>query len=276
MNETRFLIFRIFVAGLLIFHIPIFGFPQATELSDSLKTEIRALEMVQIPEFGKNTMNLIKDIRLIVDNHEKLDDILPGLEHLLAVLDKKDSVLSDTLNIFRLDDLDKEDRELELLNQRIIQWKTTVLNHQKIGQNKDSVASLMINIWQLTLDSIDISEKRTAAKINTTEKADDIKTEIVNFISGLQTAQNDLHVYLEGVQNIQTEITIAENKLGHISNLIDSRSARLNQSIWLPDYPPVWEVKKDTVEVNPTERLLNFIDTNNIGYYLKNKHIIKL
>jgi len=272
MNENRYIFLRTIVFVLVTFHLPLIGFSQ----SDSLKTEIRPLEMVQIPDFGKNSMDLMKDIRLIVDNHEKLDNILPGLEDVLAILDKKDSVLIDTLNIYRLDDLDKEDRELSLLNQRITQWKTTIQNYKQIGQNKDSVASLMSNIWQLTIDSIDTSEKHTAANKSKTEKSGDIKMEIMSLLSDLQTSQNDLYSYLESVQNIQTEITIAENKLGNISNLIDSRRASLKQSIWMPDYPPVWKVKKDTIEININQRIISFMDadSNIIKAFLKNNPIL--
>jgi small-conductance mechanosensitive channel len=276
MNDNRYIFLGIIVFFLLTFYLTTIGFSQITELKDTPVTEPKPLEMVQMPDYAKSSMSLIKDIRDIVDKQEKINEILPGLGDVLSVLDKKDSILSDTLNIYRLDDLDKEDRELALLNQRILQWKTIVQNFKKNAQYKDSVLSSMSQIWQITLDSINTAEKKSAADKSSNEKSDNIKTEIVGLLSDLHTSQNDLHAYLESIQNIQTEITIAESKLGNISNLIDSRRTRLKQSIWMPDYPPVWEVKKDTVEVNPTERLLNFIDTdtNIIRAFMKNNPIL--
>lgn len=276
MNDNRFLIPRVIAFVFFTFQLVTFGFSQTTEVKNAPAIEPKALEMVQIPDYAKRSMSLIKDIRVIVDDEVKLDDILPGLEDVLSVLDKKDSILSDTLNTYRLDDLDKEDRELALFNQRILQWKNSVQSFQKNAQYKDSVLSSISHIWQLTLDSINISDKRSAESKGSIEKSDNIRSEIVGLLSDLQTSQVDLHAYLERVQNIQTEITIAESKLGNISNLIDSRRTRLRQSIWIPDYPLVWKVQKDTVEVNVSERVLNFIDTdaNIIRAFLKNNPLL--
>jgi hypothetical protein len=105
MNEHRYIFLGIIVFLLLTFHLTTIGFSQTAELKDTPPIEPRSLEMVQIPDYAKSSMSLIKDIRDIVDKQEKINEILPGLEDVLSVLDKKDSILSDTLKIYRLDGL---------------------------------------------------------------------------------------------------------------------------------------------------------------------------
>ncbi len=272
MKKDRFIFLLPITLVLFIFLSPLTSFSQETESVDSSKKELGPLGMLQIPAFGKDTRNLINDIKLIVNNHEEQDEIEPELDEVLTLLDKKLTALSDTSKIFRLDALEKEDRELSLLNQRIVQWKTTTLDLSRVGQNKDSLASSMIHVWQSTLDSIKISQKHTSQVKEESQKTNDIKTEVIQFIDDLHNSQNALHIYLDSIQNIQADITIAENKIGSISDLIQVSRAHQKQSIWLPESPPIWEVKKDTTAGGKKRRITDLVaaDSSIINAFLKN------
>ena len=82
----------------------------------------------------------------------------------MQVLDDKYIMLSDTLTKLRLDRLEKEARELSLLNERLTKWKTTLDESFNDGQIKDSTASAMTRVWQITLDTINAVQKPEAMK----------------------------------------------------------------------------------------------------------------
>ncbi len=276
MFNHLFASFRIPLITLFISLGSIYSYSQISQPRDINQKEVKPLDIMQIPDFGRDTRSLISDIQNIVNDTEKLNAILPGLNDVLVVLSKKDSALMDTLNLFRLDALDKEERELELFNQRVTQWKEVILDYSNLGQNKDSVATSMINIWQSTLDSIRLSEKQTPATRSNTQNSNDFKDEILNFISNLEESQKILHTYLKQISNVQTEITRAENKIGNISDLIASRRSQLKTSIWMADYPAVWKVKRDTAETDRMQRIEDIIqaDSSIIRAFLKNNPML--
>ena len=122
------------------------------------------MDLPQIPEFARKTRKLINDIQLYDADGESLKEISTGVARVLQVLDDKYIMLSDTLTKLRLDRLEKEDREVSLLNERLTQWKTTLDESFNDGQIKDSTASAMTRVWQITLDTINAVQKPEAMK----------------------------------------------------------------------------------------------------------------
>ena len=115
--ETKF---QLFLLLCISFVIPYFGTAQdKNQKNDSVEPKISALSLVQIPEFGKKTRKLIDNIQVKITEDENLDEISLGIKDVIVTLDNKHKELNDTLKIFQLDRLDKESRELSLINQRV-------------------------------------------------------------------------------------------------------------------------------------------------------------
>ena len=61
------------------------------------------------------------------------------------------------------------------------------------------------------------------------------------------------------------EITLAENKLGSISALIESEKRLLKQRILLPDALPIWKVGRDAASVDMGQKMDGlFVPDSNI------------
>lgn len=256
MYKKRIFNISICVYFILVLHLPLISLSQSTTSSVSNQLAQKALSLVEIPDYGKQTRKLINDIELRTKDTKTFDEVSLGIDDILNVLDQKTALLSDTINQFDIDRLEKEERELSLVNQRIIQWKTAIQEINRDSQSKDSSAKVLLNAWQLTLDSISYGKSQTS------ESPNDLKTEILNFISDLTASQSSLRSYLDSIQTAQTELTIAENKLGNISNLIESDKTKLTKSIWVSDAPPIWSVPKDTLDISKADKLEYFVDSN--------------
>ena len=256
-SPRRMTVISLYVVVLFAILIPFNGSAQTMDSVLVIKPETQSLDVAQIPEFAQKTRKLIIDIQRKTTTNEDLMEISAGISEVLNILAEKDTLLSDSLNQYRLDHFDKEDRQLSLLKVRLKQWKTTIEDITRDGLENDSIALSMIKVWQITLDTINaVQETNTVLNIGT-ESSNDLKAEIINFIADIQISQKSLSIYLDTVQHIQTEIAIAENKLGNISDLIESKRSYLKQNIWLAESPPIWEIKRDTIE---TSKTLNFAD----------------
>ena len=272
MYSSRITLFGICVFVIIAIQIPYICLSQAKDSVALLISEPQAVEMAQIPEYGKRTRKLISDIQLITSDYESLHEISRGITDVSKTLDDKLTFLEDTITILRLDRLDKEKRELSLLNDRLNQWKTTIQDFTNDGKAKDSTASRMVKVWQLTLNTISVDQKKVVGNSNVAESPDDLRTEIENFIIDIQTSHQHLKNYLDSLQNIQTEITIAENKFGTITDLIESNRTSLRQNIWIPEALPIWQVGKDTLQISNVNRIEDYVKSNFniISAFLKN------
>ena len=156
---------------------------QTANKNDSTQEKITALKLEMIPDYGKQTRKLINDIQKKISDDKNLDEISLGIADVVNAVDAKLGELSDTLQLVQLDRLVKEEREVALLNQRILDWKTKIQEIINDGRNKDSVAFFMIQIWQLTLGLNEGTENRGTTEINKNEIPNDLQNEILNFIT---------------------------------------------------------------------------------------------
>lgn len=244
--------------GLLM---PLFAITQKLSSEDSLQIVPQALELNQIPDFGKRTRKLINDIQEIIDKNESLDEIMPGVDGVVEILDKKETFLRDSLMVYRLDRLQKEDRELSLLGQRVNKWKESIEGVWDEISEKDSIANSIIDIWQITLDTLNLEDDHIAKKSDTI-KVGDIRTEVIKYVDDLKASKESLSDFSRSVQDIQTQITITENQIGNISDIIAQKEDALVNELWVPESPAIWEVRKDTANLSAESNLFEFVKSN--------------
>jgi len=245
--------FIFFILGLCI---PYSSMAQAEVKSDSIPIEPQALKMAEIPDFGNKTRTVISDVQSISNNKDVIDEISPGIKEVLKLLDDKLLQLNDTIVTFRLERLDKAERELALFSERITPWESTIETLSKDCAAKDSLIISMSEVWRLTLKSLAVkSLKSKSDKNKVTSTASDIDSEVKKFIAELKISKDSLDNYREIIRDIQTEITFAENKLGNITNIIVSRKEELESNIWEPQYPAIWEVTKNTAQIKIRNKL---------------------
>jgi small-conductance mechanosensitive channel len=253
---------RIFLFVVFCALFPILSTAQNENKLDSTQTKPIPLELGQIPDYGKQTRKLINDIAAKLSKDNNLVVISTGLIDVSKVVNDKYTLLSDTIKEIKIDNLDKEERELSLLNQRILEWKSSIQEIIRDGINKDSSATQMLLVWQLTNDYFNTQEKPEPGKKESSDDTNDLQTEILIFISELNDSKKNLKIFLDSIQNIQREITIVENKIGNIFDLIQTNKRNLQQNIWFPDSPALWEMKKDTVNLRVLQETKEFVTTN--------------
>jgi small-conductance mechanosensitive channel len=262
--------FIFFVFGLCIPHDNV---AQEKVKTDSMPAEPQALKMADIPDFGNRTRTVINDVQSIANNKKVIDEISPGIKEVLNLLDNKLLQLNDTIVTFRLEGLDKAKRELALFNERITPWKRTIENIRKDCADNDSLIVSMSEVWRLTLKSLAVNATNSKSDENNKErpKSDttavnspivDLNSEVKNFITDLTTSRDSLNNYTEIIRDIQTEITFAENKLGNLTNIIESRKEKLESHIWESQYPPIWEVNKNTTQIKIRSKLKDLLNSD--------------
>ncbi len=252
-KRTNFLIISFFF--IISLSVPFISIAQTKVQSDSIPKvqEPKALELSQIPDYGNRTRNLINNVQSIIDNKKIIGEISPGIKEVLNTLDGKLLEINDTIVIFRLEQLNKSERELALFNERIVPWKSTIETIYKDCETKDSLIDSMSVVWELTLK---------ADKLNGNDTSVDLKSAVKNFITELKESQKNLQSYTDTIRNIQTEITLAENKLGNITSQIESKKEGLESNLWEPQYPPIWKVKKDTTQINLRNKVFNLVKSD--------------
>ena len=250
-KQSPFLIISyFFILSLLI---PFSSIAQTEAKFDSIPQEPKAIGMSQIPDYGNRTRTLINNVQSIVNNNKVVEEISPGIKDVLKILDNKLLEINDTIVSFRLGQLNKTEREIALFNERINPWKSAIENIYKDCGTKDSLINTMSQVWELTLKADNLSGTSTSVDLNSIVKG---------FITELKTSKKNLVSYTDTIRNIQTEITLAENKLGNITSLIEFQKEELESNIWVPQYPPIWNVQKDTTQINIINKVSNIVKSD--------------
>lgn len=259
-HSVFLILFFSFILGL---SMPYSSIAQTEDQPEIKSLEPKALEISQIPDFGNRTRALISGVQSIVDNSKEIDEISPGIKDLLKILDNKFLEINDTITTFRLTQLNKTERELALFNERIIPWKSTIETIYKDCGTKDSLIISMSEVWQLTLKSLSTNRvKFKSDKKSKTNTLVDLNLVVKNFIFELKTSKKNLVNYTERLINLQTKITLAENKLGNIKSLIESSKEELESNLWTPQYPPIWRVEKSTKQINIRGKLTDLVSSD--------------
>lgn len=250
---THLLIIPFFLT--LSLSVPFSTIAQTKVQSDSIPQaqDPIALELSQIPDYGNNTRTLINNVQSIVNNNKIVDEISPGIEEVLNTLDDKLLEINDTIVNYRLERLNKLERELTLFNERINPWKSTIETIYKDCGKKDSLINSMSEVWELTLK---------ADKLNGNDTSVDLKSAVNNFITELKESKKNLQIYTDTIRNIHTKITLAENRLGNITSQIESKKEGLESNLWEPQYPPIWKVKKDITQLNLRNKVSNLVKSD--------------
>jgi len=67
-----------------------------------------------------------------------------------------------------------------------------------------------------------------------------------NSVSALDTAGVHLNNWIDKVQRSENTLTIIIGDFNEAKNLLENKSKELAQQIWIPEYPPIWEISKDS------------------------------
>lgn len=251
--------------------MPLVVFSQNQDPAKVDKPILKALSVVQIPDFGQQTRNLINEVQQKINDTISFKKISYGVNEVSSILDIKYKDVSDSLAPLKLDRLSKEVRELSLLTQRINQWKNKIQDFHHYGIRYDSLTYNKLKIWQLTLDSIGQVNKTAVEQKKVPVNSNDLISDLNIYVVDLQLTRKSLDRFKDSIQRVQTEITIAENKLGTISSLIASNKEQLQQSIWKSEMPAIWNLKKDTLQSNKLKRVVDYAESNSsiINSYIK-------
>lgn len=266
---------NVFVLLLLGVLLSFFSSAQNDNKSDSVKSKVTALELINIPDFGNQTRNLIDDIQVLVADKKNPDVVFSEIKNVISLLNEKQVALDDTLVKLQLDQLVKEKSELLIIEERIASGNVRIEEILNQAHTYDSTALAMVEIWQVTLNSVSLTMPKNQ-KTGRAKEPDNLKNEISVFITDLQKSRDELLVYQDTFQILQTEITIAQNKLGNITNFVENNIKYLKRNIWVPDSPPIWQVGKDTLEVDIKKRVGEIVDAELdtiTSFYNKNQKL---
>jgi len=244
--------------------------------SDTLKATPAALEFSQISEFGDQTNQLILKSEGQFNRKSKLPEIETEITNIHLRLDDQLEILKDTTLIYRIDKLSKEQREMELVRQRVDQWNESVMHWQKDAFASIETLEFHRSTWELTRDSLErhLSETEvsdtsaTAALSVFLKNVEDYLTEIEGFLSSMNTWKTQLNAML-------ADFALTHKKLNDGETLLSTKQKELRTKIWVPRYPPIWRMERD-VDSAPAPRVIwNQIKTDRsiiTAFFRSNDH----
>lgn len=261
---------------MLIFLLPWYCISSTLSNIDSLKTEQQVLLINQIPEAGRYTGQLINQAESFIAQNKNLSVIPDEVENMFILLNENLELLGDSTRPFNREQLNKKERELDLMNQQLDRWQLNTQQINKERTKKTAAIDSILVIWQHTYDSLhrSIIYYDSIGQIDTNLL--DIKTDIENFIGSLTVANNELSQSFADLEKLRTRITLLENKLVSVSNYLQYHKENLIQDIWIPESPPIWEVKSDTIAFVEEQEILTSIksDYNIIIVFWKNHPLL--
>ena len=248
-NETNF----IKRCSLLFLFLSLFSQnigAQDTISVDTLNRVLQPLAISQIPDFGKASRRLVREVNEMTNQQASLDQIMAELPGASSDIDTKLKKLSDSTVVYRLDILDKEKRELDLIQERLDKWEASEVQWLEDALVKKSKIDSLLKIGRLTRDSLPIDEvditdpkskstKRDTAKINTISK---LESDLDSLISRLVTAQSNLLDWTDQLQQLNNSLTITYSDFNEATTLLEDKNQQIKQQLWIPEYPPIWKM----------------------------------
>ena len=226
---------------------------QTIQQKDTISFEPKALELSEIPKFGQATRKLNKDIDALVLQQDNLTNIDTEISEADPIIENKLTWLRDTITVYKLDKLEKEETQLTLLKERADQWQVDIQKWiEETEQSNDSIA-VYRQVWRLTLDSLIVKGKteidRDSAMILSMNK---VQERIRSNQERLTAMEKTLIPWWIQLRATESYLTVTLGELNEALLLLDSKRQMVINQIWVPQYEPIWSIKQDSLQTKPT------------------------
>jgi potassium efflux system protein len=227
------------------------GYSQTPGVSDSIP---RALSLAEIPDYGKKTRQLMREVEALLGEQNALNPILNEIDYLDSIIDVQLAVLKDSTKSYRIEFLDKKVREIDLTRIQLTEWKEKVDVWTTDALDKTASIQFGLSTCKLTIDSVEtrylsgrsMQPNNIEEGSGLNEVAAKMANDLRNFQEGLTRQQADLSEWVLRLQGTRNDLNILQEKLDEVGSQIAMRKESLNANIWIPEAPPIWKLSSTT------------------------------
>jgi small-conductance mechanosensitive channel len=252
---------------------------QNEDVGDTIVPVPQPLIISQIPEYTYASGRLVKNVSDLVKQNEELNNIQKELTLAGQDISTKLQLLKDSSVVYRLDGIDKELREIDLISERVDKWKRLVTQWSDDAQLKNIKIDSLLDLGLLSLEFMKGEKEEKITESDTLEK-DSAKVNVIikltddlnSSISELTLAQSNLNIWINKIQPIENMLTVTFSEINAAKTLLDDRGREMAEKIWIPEYPPIWNMEQYSVYVHDEPKIILVLQ-NSIGIvrdFLKN------
>lgn len=224
-----------------------------TPARDSLQLVPRVFTIGEVADYSSQSRQLILNVEALKDQRSELVPVEQEFLELDTLFQFKIDAISDSNTLWRLDQLEKEEQEVQLIKSRLEAKKTQIQGWTADAQNSDLELNFLQASWSLTLDSLEqemkVVEGGSPEELEIRQR---MSENITTLQSDLRTTQTALRSHRNYLQSVQSELNVTLDKINQVQILIKTRIDDVVNQIWLPDRPPIWKLFQDTL-VEPTQ-----------------------
>ena len=226
----------------LILLLPFYSFSQTTLLNDTIVDVPKSLRVNEIANYGQQSRLLINKTQKLIENKEELIKIKENLSKHDSLVFYSLNILRDTLTNFNLDQLDKMEDQMNLINSKVDPWTKQVGHWKKKTIDYKKNIEFDFETWSKTSDYIKVEEKgwidADSSQILTFNRVKDQVNLNLNSILSIKTEMIGWNMELNNVEN---SLTVSKGELNEVFSLISSKRAYSLNNIWIPEYAPIWK-----------------------------------
>lgn len=239
---------RILSLWVILFFFPLFVFSQTEVVQeDSTAVQPRAVGSTEIARYGQDTRELITNIARLQRNAARLQAIRDQLVIGDSIVQAKEEELSDTLQAFRIDQLDIIESQIRNAEVEVLAFQEEVANWRTVTDGYKQDVGFYLDTWGLTLDSLSTVEKNTDWQLDsdTTKYAlfSRIKDEITSNYNNTAEVEAELSVWDQDLMRTENALALALNGVNTAFSMVSEKRRSLIDNIWTPEYPPIWKFK---------------------------------
>ncbi len=240
--------------------VPCLIHSQTSLPSDTVEVAPKALSPNELGIYSQRTIQLESSVRELMEQEEELEDIKVALTESDSLVTRQLQVLQDTLTSFSLDQLDKIESDEDLFDDRIQAWQNKSAEWRKATEGYRKEIIFYEEIWDLTADSLKTeSSKIAVADTITRNTFERIESQIKKSISRLATLEDDFARWDNNLSLTESRLAITQSQLNEVYELIESKKQTFVNNIWIPEYPPIWKLKREDIfqdyEKNISDRI---------------------
>lgn len=252
---------------------------QNTIVGDTIVPVPQSLNISQIPEYTHASGRLVKNVSDLTKQNKDLNHIKKELPLAGEDISTKLQLLKDSSVVYRPDRLDQELREIDLISERVDKWKGLVTEWSDDARLKSKQLDSLLNLGLLSLEFMTRQMEENKSESDQLEK-DSAEVNVIlklvddlsSNISGLTLAQGNLNIWINEIQPIEDMLTVTFSDINAAKTLLQDRRQEMAKQIWIPEYPPIWNINQNSIYVHDEPKLILVLQ-NSIGIvrdFLKN------
>jgi small-conductance mechanosensitive channel len=270
---------RIITSMLILTTFPQLASSQNELVKDTIAPVSQLITISQVSEYAQTSRGIVKNINDLAKQRKALNVIKSELPNEAADIATKLQFLKDSTIVFRRDILDKENRELDLIRERLDLWESSVSEWSEDAQLKNKQIDSLMGLGTATLDSLTAYYEVNKSELDTVEKdTANIKVfarlvnDLDDNIYNLSTAKSTLNIWVKELQQTEKTLAVTISDQEEAINLIEDLNKEMAEQIWIPEYPPIWKMNRSSYSLSG-QRNLKMVTQNSLGlieYFLKN------